>query len=81
MNIGKNPTFHDRKTSFEAHLLDFSDELYGSTIKLFFIERLRSERTFGSVDELKSQIARDVEKARSLLNHHSDNMKLLVRQS
>jgi riboflavin kinase/FMN adenylyltransferase len=81
MNIGKNPTFHDRKTSFEAHLLDFSDELYGSTIKLFFIERLRPERTFGSVDELKSQIARDVEKARSLLNHHSDNVKLLVRQS
>lgn len=73
MNIGRNPTFHDRKTSFEAHLLDFSEELYGSTIKLFFIQRLRAERTFASVDELKLQIARDVEKARNILTEYSEN--------
>ena len=78
MNIGKNPTFRDRKTSFEVHLLDFSEELYGSTMKVFFKARLRSERTFESVEELKSQIARDVEKARSILNQNpQDNVSLM----
>ena len=67
MNIGNNPTFQDRRTSFEAHLLDFSGEIYGSTIKLFFVKRLRPERAFTSVEELKAQIGRDVENARSEL--------------
>jgi riboflavin kinase / FMN adenylyltransferase len=79
MNIGMNPTFHDRKTSFEVHVLDFSEELYGSTIQLFFIERLRSELTFGTVDELKSQIAKDVEKARFILGQYSQKNILEIQ--
>jgi riboflavin kinase / FMN adenylyltransferase len=79
MNIGMNPTFHDRKTSFEVHVLDFSEELYGSTIQLFFIERLRSEQTFGTVDELKSQIAKDVEKARFILGQYSQKNILEIQ--
>ncbi|MGC8605319.1 MAG: bifunctional riboflavin kinase/FAD synthetase, partial [Desulfomonilaceae bacterium] len=78
MNIGKNPTFHDRKISFEAHLFNFSDQLYGSTIKLFFIARLRTERTFNSVEDLKFQIAKDVDQAREILNHYSDNEMPLI---
>lgn len=74
MNIGMNPTFHDRKTSFEVHVLDFSDELYGSTIQIYFVERLRPELTFESIDELKSQIAKDVEKARLILIHNEERM-------
>jgi riboflavin kinase/FMN adenylyltransferase len=74
MNIGMNPTFQDRKTSFEVHVLDFSDELYGSTIQIYFVERLRSELTFESIDELKSQIAKDVEKARLILIRNEERM-------
>ncbi len=68
MNIGFNPTFNDRRVSYEAHILDFAEEIYGQIIRVHLVERLRAEMTFSSVDDLKEQIWRDVGRSRSILN-------------
>ncbi len=67
MNIGSNPTFKVRKVSYEVHILGFDDDLYGETIKVYLVERLRPEKKFNNVEELKGQIAKDVERGRGLL--------------
>jgi riboflavin kinase/FMN adenylyltransferase len=65
-NIGYNPTFGDGALSVETHLLDFSGDLRGKTIKVNFIQRLRDEKTYDSVKALADQIAKDVLEAREL---------------
>jgi riboflavin kinase/FMN adenylyltransferase len=65
-NIGYNPTFGDEALSVETHLLDFSRDILGETIKVNFIKRLRAEKTYGSVEELADQIAKDVQEAKEL---------------
>ncbi|MEW6352078.1 MAG: bifunctional riboflavin kinase/FAD synthetase [Thermodesulfobacteriota bacterium] len=67
MNIGHNPTFGNRKVSYEAHVLDFAKDLYGQTLKIYLVERLRSEMKFDGVDQLKEQIRRDAERCRGIL--------------
>ena len=66
-NIGKNPTFGNDALSVEAHILDFEGDLYGSHIRVHFVERIRDEKKFSGVDELKEHIARDVARGRELL--------------
>jgi riboflavin kinase/FMN adenylyltransferase len=68
INIGRRPTFDGGKRTVEAHLLDFAGDIYGHTLKLELVERLRGEERFSGAQELKAQMARDVEHARSLLN-------------
>lgn len=67
VNLGRRPTFYEDQKSvlLEAHLLDFSDDLYGETAAVQFVSFLRSERQFGGIDELKSQLVLDIEHARS----------------
>jgi riboflavin kinase/FMN adenylyltransferase len=65
-NIGYNPTFGVEALSVETHLLDFSEDILGETIRLNFIKRLRDEKTYGSVEELADQIAKDVQEAKEL---------------
>ena len=62
-NIGYNPTFDDDTLSIETHLLDFSGDLVGKTIKVNFLQRLRDEKRFHSIHELSDQIARDIQQA------------------
>lgn len=66
-NVGRNPTFGDAGVSIEAHVLDFSADLYDRAIKVNFVARLRGEVKFSSVDELKEQIAKDIRRARKIL--------------
>ena len=66
-NVGVRPTVNGRQRLVEAHLLDFDGDLYGKEIELAFITRLRDEQRFSSVDALKAQIMRDVDKARTIL--------------
>lgn len=66
-NVGVAPTFDRRERKVEAHLLDYDGDLYGKTVDVAFLERLRPEKRFDSIDELKAQIAQDVEEARRLL--------------
>jgi riboflavin kinase/FMN adenylyltransferase len=66
-NIGKNPTFGDADVSYEVHLLDFSGNLLGKTLRIYFIDRIRNERTFPDVASLEKQIREDIEHARKTL--------------
>ena len=65
-NIGTNPTFGEHALSVETHLLDFSGDILGETIRINFIQRLRNEKTFSSIKELADQIAEDIRVAREL---------------
>lgn len=69
VNIGVNPTFTPDKKSIniEAYLLDFDREIYGETLELEFVSRLRDELKFDSVEALIAQIGRDVEQTRAIL--------------
>jgi riboflavin kinase/FMN adenylyltransferase len=67
-NIGYSPTFDDNQFTVEVHVLDFSENLYDAKIKVNFIERLRGEHKFSGIGELKEQIAKDIQKARTILN-------------
>jgi riboflavin kinase / FMN adenylyltransferase len=60
VNIGVRPTFGETTVAIEAHLLNFSGDLYGRPVRLDFLDRIRDEKRFGSVDELKAQIAQDI---------------------
>jgi riboflavin kinase/FMN adenylyltransferase len=68
-NIGVRPTFEANPVPprVEAHLLDFDGNLYGTSLKLEFVTRLRGEQRFASVNDLIAQIHRDVEAARQIL--------------
>ncbi|MCB1166369.1 MAG: bifunctional riboflavin kinase/FAD synthetase [Leptospiraceae bacterium] len=59
VNVGRNPTFKNEQMTIEAFLLDFSGDLYGERLRLYFLHRLRDELSFGSVMELKSQLEKD----------------------
>lgn len=67
VNVGMRPTFDERHLAVEAHLLDFSSELYGQHITLRFVRRLRDERRFSGAEPLRRQIALDVTLARETL--------------
>jgi riboflavin kinase/FMN adenylyltransferase len=69
VNIGTNPTFTPDKTTMnvEVYLLDFDREIYGEILHLEFVERLRDELKFDSVDMLIKQIEDDVEQTREIL--------------
>lgn len=66
-NIGVRPTFDGTARVVEAHALDFHRNLYGETVSLQFVERLRGEMRFPSSDALVEQIRKDVTRARELL--------------
>jgi riboflavin kinase/FMN adenylyltransferase len=66
-NLGVRPTVDGSRLSIEAHLFDFSGDLYGARLRLAWRHRLRDERKFGSLDELKAQIGRDAADARERL--------------
>jgi riboflavin kinase/FMN adenylyltransferase len=68
-NIGFRPTFGEDLSSprIEAHLLDFSQDLYGERMQLRFIEHLRDEMKFDQVSELQAQISADVAEAYQIL--------------
>lgn len=67
VNIGTRPTFDRRILLLEAHLLDFSGDLYHRTIRVRFVKRLRDEIRFPSKDSLVSQIRSDLASVRSIV--------------
>ncbi|MBI4854824.1 MAG: bifunctional riboflavin kinase/FAD synthetase [Acidobacteria bacterium] len=70
-NIGVRPTVSDLKERLvESHLLDFQADLYGKTLKIRFLHRLRSEKKFASINELKAQITLDSLVARKYFRNH-----------
>jgi len=66
-NVGMNPTFGNNRRTIEAHLFDFSADLYGKRVRVSFVEHIREERKFPSVPELVRQIQEDANRARAVL--------------
>jgi riboflavin kinase/FMN adenylyltransferase len=64
VNVGVRPTFGETTLAVEAHLLDFTGDLYGRHVRLDFLDRLRDEMRFPSVEDLKAQVFRDIAAAR-----------------
>ncbi len=71
ISIGFRPTFYDipEQQTIEAHILNFTDQIYGMQIKLQFISQLRQEKKFGSVNELMEQIRKDISNAEEVLTN------------
>lgn len=65
VNVGRHPTLPEGHVTVEAHVLDRALPLYGERVRLTFLRFQRPEQTFDSVDDLRSQIARDAEECRS----------------
>ena len=66
VNIGTRPVFDGKKLLLEVHLLDYSKDIYGQHISVEFLQRLRGEQKFASIDELRDQINQDIEVARAV---------------
>jgi riboflavin kinase/FMN adenylyltransferase len=78
-NIGLRPTFGDAtESSVETHVMNWSGDLYGDVLRVRFLHRLRDEKKFGSIEELKAQIARDVERARRYFERVSVKRSLAI---
>jgi len=67
LNIGYRPTLKLATPALqvEAHLLDFAGDLYGKELEVTFVDRLRDERKFNSLDELRDQIGQDIQAAQA----------------
>lgn len=72
-NIGKNPTFGAHTRTVETYIMDYSGNLYGQELKIEFIDRLRGEKKFAGVDELKKQMTADVKQGREILASRAGN--------
>ena len=69
-NIGFSPTFDDHVFTVEAHILDFSQDIYDKKIMVNFVQRLRDEIKFSGIDQLVDQIHQDIADARQILAPH-----------
>jgi riboflavin kinase/FMN adenylyltransferase len=79
-NIGVRPTFeNDDEPSIETYVFDFDGDLYGDVLRVRFLHRIRDERKFSGIDELKGQIERDTQTARNYFNYQGvKNMLALL---
>jgi len=59
MSIGTNPTVNGTRQTIEVHILDFDQDIYNKKIRVYFIEKIRDEQKFISLEELKNQMQRD----------------------
>lgn len=75
-NIGVRPTFEESMLTVETHLFDFNNDLYGKKVGVSFVERLRDEKRFASVDELVAQIEHDVAAVRGILRDYPKDERI-----
>lgn len=66
-NIGTNPTFKGRNRRLEVHILNFTGNLYGQSVKVSFLQHIRGQITFANGEELKMQIFQDVKAAQNFI--------------
>jgi len=70
ISIGSSPTFEEGSFAVESHLVGLDKDLYGTTVTIAFLDRLREQYSFSNPDELADQIALDVERSRDLYSVH-----------
>ena len=66
-NVGYNPTFGSKELNVEAHIFEFNEDIYGKTMEIEFVSRIRDEIKFSSVESLTEQIRKDILKAKNIL--------------
>jgi riboflavin kinase/FMN adenylyltransferase len=67
-NIGKNPTFGNADVSYEVHIFNFSGNLLGKNLRIYFLDRIRNEQTFPDTESLEKRIREDMKEAGEILN-------------
>jgi len=72
-NIGRRPTFDSTERAAEVYVVDYQSDLYGHELKIDIVARLRDEKKFNTVAELKKQIAEDVKRGKAILNSEGGN--------
>ena len=76
VSIGVRPTFFEQGIrTVEVHVLDFDGDLYGKTLSVQFVKRLREERKFNSAEELIDQMHLDEQDSRSLMAEFKSHVK------
>lgn len=78
MNIGVRPTIYEKKSTIvtlELHIIDFKGDLYGETIEVFFIKRLRDEKKFSDFTSLCAQIEADIKAAAEYFGESPESLK------
>lgn len=74
MNIGKRPTFEGEDLTVEVHIFEFDQDIYGKEVQTQFVKRLRDEKKFSGIDELRNQLERDKLKAKKILKSKRPNI-------
>jgi riboflavin kinase/FMN adenylyltransferase len=67
-NVGVRPTFEASQLLIETHIFDFGGDIYGKSMRIEFVERLRDEKRFENVDALIAEISRDIERAKEIFS-------------
>jgi riboflavin kinase/FMN adenylyltransferase len=76
MNIGERPTFDGDSIIMEVHIFDFNSDIYGKDVQLQFVKRIRDEKVFGGLEELRTQLKKDEKSTRSVLENSSPNIAI-----
>lgn len=74
-NFGVRPMFRLDEPLLETHIFDFDDEIYGKILQIKFVERIRDEMKFDSLDDLVEQMDRDSQRAKNILSSEIDSDK------
>jgi len=74
MNIGKRPTFDGEDITMEVHIFDFDADIYGKEVQTQFVQRLRDEKKFSGIGELKDQLKEDKSDADAILKTNRPNI-------
>ncbi|MCS6874361.1 MAG: bifunctional riboflavin kinase/FAD synthetase [Pyrinomonadaceae bacterium] len=82
-NVGFRPTFHNSEDSpsIETHIFGFKDNLYGNVLRIRFLHRIRNEKKFSNIEELKSQIIKDINRAKKYFNRQGVKNSLKLVQN
>ncbi|MFC2014874.1 bifunctional riboflavin kinase/FAD synthetase [Chloroflexota bacterium] len=67
-NIGVSPTFENRGRTVETYIIGYDGDLYGRELKIDFVERLRGEKSFDSIEELRKQMTEDIKQGEAILD-------------
>ncbi|XZE45463.1 bifunctional riboflavin kinase/FAD synthetase [Pirellulaceae bacterium SH467] len=80
LHIGPNPTFGEEAKKVEAHLLDFSGDLYGASIELELFSEIRGVQKFPSIEALRAQLLRDIQMTREICLAHDSHQGQSLRK-
>lgn len=72
INIGNNPTFHNKKTTIEAYIFDFHEDIYDQNVRFYFLKKTRNEVRFSDFQALKNQLQKDIVSCQKVIQKHQN---------